>query len=312
MSDPHDHPGFRRMYDSDELTFGAIFPLESYEGTSPSMNRQVERAQRAEELGFDALWFRDVPLLDPGFGDAGQLYDPWVYLSHIAAHTDDIALATGAIVLPLRHPIHVAKAAASVDELSGGRLVLGVASGDRPVEYRAFDEDLEARGERFRESVEVLRALWGEEFPEIESSFGAMNGAVDLVPKPTAGQVPLLITGHARQDEEWIAEHGDGWMYYTQSLGEQASTVERWRELTGDRFKPFGQSMYVDLAADPSEPPSGIHQGFRTGREWLIDYIAELDEIGVNHLMFNLKYNERPAGDVMEELATEVFPAVRG
>ncbi len=298
------------MYDSDELTFGAIFPLESYEGTTPSMDRQVELAQRAEELGFDALWFRDVPLLDPSFGDAGQIYDPWVYLSHIAAHTDEIALATGAIVLPLRHPIHVAKAAASVTNLSDGRLVLGLASGDRPVEYQAFDTDPTARGERFRESVAALRRLWSEEFPEIDSSFGTMDGDVDLVPKPTTGQIPLLITGHARQEEDWIAENGDGWMYYMQSLDDQAATIERWRELTGNEFKPFGQSMYIDLAADPSEPPSRIHQGFRAGREWLIEYISQLDEIGVDHLLFNLKYNERPAGDVMDELATEVFPAI--
>lgn len=68
--------GFRRMFDRDEITFGAIFPLEGYEGTTASMEEQVERAQLAEEQGFDALWFRDVPLLDPSFGDAGQIYDP--------------------------------------------------------------------------------------------------------------------------------------------------------------------------------------------------------------------------------------------
>ena len=102
---------------------------------------------------------RDVPLRDPSFGDIGQVYDPWVYLGWIAAHTQTIALATGSIVLPLRHPLHTAKAAASVDQLSRGRLVLGVASGDRPVEFPAFGVDFERRDVLFRENFEFIRKV---------------------------------------------------------------------------------------------------------------------------------------------------------
>ncbi|WP_234815094.1 LLM class flavin-dependent oxidoreductase, partial [Noviherbaspirillum denitrificans] len=127
-----DMKGFRRMFSPDRLTLGVFFPIESFERDQPSMQHQEYLARRAEELGFAALWFRDVPLRDPSFGDIGQVFDPWVYLGWIAAQTREIALATGSIVLPLRHPLHTAKAAASVDQLSGGRLVLGLASGDRP------------------------------------------------------------------------------------------------------------------------------------------------------------------------------------
>lgn len=235
-----------------------------------------------------------------------------MYLSHIAAHTDDIALSTGAIVLPLRHPLHVAKAAASVDQLSDGRLVLGIASGDRPVEYDAFDVDIASRGEQFRENFRVLRRALGEEFPTIDSAVGTTNGNVDTIPKPTAERLPMLVTGHARQDEKWIAEHGDGWMYYTQDVESQAETVSTWRELTDEHapgeFKPFGQATHVDLAADPETPPSQIHQSFRTGRDWLVDYIESLEAAGVNHLMFNFKPSERPVDEILTELGTEVLP----
>ena len=107
------HPGFSGMFQPGKLTLGVFFPIEAFEGPHPTMANQVALARRASELGFAALWFRDVPLLDPRFGDAGQIYDPWTYLGFIAARTRDIALATGSIVLPLRHPLHVAKAAAS-------------------------------------------------------------------------------------------------------------------------------------------------------------------------------------------------------
>ncbi|WP_255488001.1 MULTISPECIES: LLM class flavin-dependent oxidoreductase [Brucella] len=109
------------------------------------MRDQPRLARRAEELGFTGLWTRDVPMRDPNFGDLGQVYDPWVWLGWIAAHTSTIALATGSIILPLRHPLHTAKASASVDQLTGGRFVLGVASGDRPVEFPAFGVDWHQR-----------------------------------------------------------------------------------------------------------------------------------------------------------------------
>lgn len=151
------HRAFRTMFVEGRLTLGVFAPIEAYHGSIPTMRDHLARIRQAERLGFAALWVRDVPLYDPSFGDVGQIYDPWVYLGYMARHTRNIALATGSIVVPLRHPLHVAKAAASIDQLSGGRLVLGVASGDRAVEFPAFGLLAEARGERFRDSFGLLR-----------------------------------------------------------------------------------------------------------------------------------------------------------
>ena len=84
------------------------------------------------------MWVRDVPLFDPAFGDAGQVFDPFAYLAYLAAQTRHVALATGSAIFTLRHPIDLAKAAATLDCLSGGRLLLGIASGDRAVEFPAY------------------------------------------------------------------------------------------------------------------------------------------------------------------------------
>src|SRR3954454_3804496 len=203
--------GFRRMFAPGRLTLGVFFPIEAFQGDRPTMRHQERLARRAEELGFAALWARDVPLRDPHFGDLGQVYDPWVYLGWIAAHTTTIALATGSIVLPLRHPLHTAKAAASVDRLTGGRFVLGVASGDRPVEFPAFGVDYQRRDVLFRENFRVIREVLTEEFPTVRSTYGTLSGTADLVPKPV-GRLPILVTGSSRQGLEWIAEHSDGWI----------------------------------------------------------------------------------------------------
>ncbi|MBI3453639.1 MAG: LLM class oxidoreductase [Rhodospirillales bacterium] len=304
-------PGFVRMFAPGRLTLGVFFPIEAFEGSNPTMTGQVALARRAEALGFAALWFRDVPLLDPSFGDIGQIYDPWVYLGYILAQTETISLATGAIIFSLRHPLHSAKAAASVDRLSGGRLVLGIASGDRPVEFPAFGRSLETRGILFRETFDFFRRALREEFPAIDSPLGQMHGA-DLVPKPFAGELPLLVAGNSQQSCEWIARHSDGWITYPRPPRHQGPLVARWRQLTeqeaGGQFKPFAQSLYIDLADRPDTPPTPIHLGYRLGRELLIDLLATLRELGVNHIALNLKYGRRPAGEAIEEIGQEVLP----
>ena len=306
-----DMEGFRRMFAPDRLTLGVFFPIEAFERDQPSMQHQEYLARRAEELGFAALWFRDVPLRDPSFGDIGQVFDPWVYLGWIAAQTREIALATGSLVLPLRHPLHTAKAAASVDQLSGGRLVLGIASGDRPVEFPAFGVDFEQRSALFRENLNVIRTVLTEEFPTLRSSYGELYGTADLVPKPT-GRLPMLVTGHSGQRLDWIAQHADGWITYPRGIERQMEVASHWRAAVETAapgtFKPFVQSFYVDLSDNPDQPPTPIHLGFRGGRNFVLRFLDALQAIGVNHVILNLQYGARDAGTVLEEIGKEILP----
>ncbi|HEU4853318.1 MAG TPA: LLM class oxidoreductase [Telluria sp.] len=299
------------MFAPDRLTLGVFFPIEAFSGDQPTMLGQERLAHRAEELGYAALWCRDVPLRDPNFGDVGQLYDPWVYLGWIAAQTNEIALATGSLVLTLRHPLHTAKGVASVDRLSGNRLVMGIASGDRPVEFPAFGVDFEQRSALFRDNLRVVRAVLAEEFPTLQSTYGMLAGTADLVPKPVT-PVPMLVTGHSGQPLEWIAQNADGWITYPRGLQRQAEVVAHWRAAVGTAapgvFKPFVQSFYVDLSDDPDAAPTPIHLGFRGGRHFVLRFLEALRSIGVNHVILNFKYGARNAGDVLEEIGKEILP----
>ncbi len=139
---------YNTVFRPNRLSLGLVVPIEAYTTSAvPSMTRHIERVQLAEEFGFSAVWLRDVTFNVPSFGDAGQPLDPFVYLGLLAGHTERIALCVASIVLPLRHPAHVAKAAASVVVLSGGRLLGGVASGDRPEEYPAMALSFADRGQ---------------------------------------------------------------------------------------------------------------------------------------------------------------------
>lgn len=305
------NPGYNQIFRPGELSLGLVLPIERYDqGPVPSMERATERAQLAEALGFRALWLRDVPFNVPSFGDAGQLYDPFVYLGYLAAQTRNITLGTASIVLPLRHPAHVAKAAASVDQLSGGRLVLGVASGDRPEEYPAFGMDYEDRGERFRDSFDYIRAMGGD-YPEGIFDQGAFSGRIDMLPKPVTGRIPMLITGASRQSPDWIASHGDGWMTYPRNATAQGQIIDAYRgnlAALGDTDRPVMQSLYVDLLPDADAAPQPIHLGFRSGVTYLRKYLRDLRQLGVNHVALNLRLNQAETEGTLGRITETLLP----
>jgi hypothetical protein len=136
-------PGFRRMFREGHLTLGLFFAIESYVTDMPTMAGQVELARKAEADGFAALWTRDVPLRDPTFGEVGQIFDPWVWRGYVTAHTSTIALATGAIVLPIIRCTWRRRPRPCTTCRRDGSC--WGASGDRPIEFPAFGRDIEAR-----------------------------------------------------------------------------------------------------------------------------------------------------------------------
>lgn len=293
----------------DRLTVGLVVPIERYADSAiPTMDRHLERARLAEQLGFSALWLRDVPFHVPLFGDAGQMFDPFVYLGVLAGATERIALGTASIILPLRHPAHVAKAAASTDVLSQGRLLLGVASGDRPEEYPALKVSPQDRSERFRNSYDYMRRM-ADDFPAFENSFGRLAGEIDMLPKPVARHIPTLITGGSRQSPDWIARNGDGWMTYPRDVPAQARAVEAYRDRLagcGEPDKPVMQSLYIDLVEDRNAPPRPIHLGFRSGTTYLKRYLKDIASVGINHVALNLRFNSADTENTLKTIADDV------
>ena len=311
MSNEPFGPGYRSLFQPGRLTLGINFPIEAYANPVPLMHNQIALAQAAERGGFAALWSRDVPLLDPSFGDAGQIYDPWVWLGFLAAHTTNIALGTASIILPLRKPVDLAKAAASVDQLSGGRLILGVASGDRPVEYSVYDVEYDQRDALFRENLGYLRAN-SHRPSDWNDQQAAYSGKLHLLPKSVHGEIPLLVTGNSCQSIDWIARHANGWLMYPRQVSHQRVIIEQWQEAlktNSQPWKPFAQSLYIDLTDDPDTSPAPIHLGYRLGRNPLLAHLASLSEIGVNHVTFNIRFSGRPVDEVMNELCEYVVPA---
>ncbi|MFW0757434.1 LLM class flavin-dependent oxidoreductase [Pseudomonas sp. H11T01] len=209
--------------------------------------------------------------------------------------TRNIMLGTAAVVLPLRQPWLTLKAANSVDELSDGRLLLGVASGDRPMEYPLFGVDYGQRGKIFRDAVELLHNQGQGHLPE-----GAR-----LLPEREE-PVPLLVAGLGQQSPAWIGERMDGWLAYPGTPDEHRRRVGLWREVGGD--KPYISFVHLDLATNPHTPMQRVRFGGRCGRQALIDELQALREAGAQHVGLHLRRSERPVAEVIEEIAEHVLP----
>ncbi|HJG57760.1 MAG TPA: TIGR03571 family LLM class oxidoreductase [Corynebacterium xerosis] len=309
---------------TDRMTLGLAEPLSGGRGPVPDLQVLLRDtaavAKHAEDAGATALWFRDVPLLVDEFRDAGQILDPFTHMAYLAAHTSSIGLATASTVLTLRHPIHVAKQAASVDQLSGGRVALGVATGDRPEEFPAFKRRRADRADDFRHAVGYVRALWRPGTPRTTANrWGGVDMGIEMLPKPVGGSpIPLYVTGHCGQTPEWIAEHGDGWMYYGQDLDTTAKLIRGWRDNVAracgtddggvDVVKPYITTLTLDLLPDPDAEPKPLRYGFRAGRTFLLRYLERLAGLGVDHVILGLRASRRPVPDVLDELGEHVFP----
>lgn len=307
-----------------QLTLGIELPLDndwSPEGEArriadgrpqgvPDLTHHAARVRQIDAAGFAALWLRDVPVFDPSnFGDAGSVYDPFVHLGFLAGITRRIALGTAAIVLPLRHPMMVAKAAASVDRLSRGRLILGVASGDRPVEYPLLGLDFERRGQTFRDAVAYLRAAWSD--GGLPLGDGRRSAALDLLPKPAGGAIPLLIAGNGRQSDDWIAATMEGRFVYPgapERMSRQAAEHRRLRRAAGRDRGVFVSGFHLDLSEDAGEAPTLRRFGARMGRGPFLAHLERLRAAGVDHLAVLLRPSRRPLPEVIDELAREVLP----
>lgn len=293
-----------RVFPSQGLSLGLMTPLAAH-GLADLRSARAH-ARLADDLGFAALWARDVPLMVPQGPDAtaSALDDPFLWLSALAGATERIAVGTAAIVLPLRHPLHVAKAARSLDRISEGRFILGLGSGDRPEEFAAFGEDLDHRGAAFRQRWSVLRAALSPE-SHAQAELADATGGFAVLPPPQQ-RIPMLVVGTARQSLQWIARDAEGWATYHREEGAQEGRIGLWQQALAQAgtAKPFVQSMQLDLQADPHAPATPLPLGMKVGRHGLQAYLQRVHAQGVAHVMFNLVDNGRPVQAVLEEIAS--------
>src|SRR6187455_3256422 len=193
-------------------TFGIAARNFTTYPTLPDAQALVDYGVRMEELGFDSLWVWDHILLgvDPNF----PIIDSLTLLTAIAARTKRIKLGTGILVLPLRNPVVLAKQLSSMDQLSGGRLIMGLASGWYKREFDAVGVPFEQRGKIMDENLEIVTKFWTEPMVKGHYTYHKIPAGV-MYPKPVQKpRPPILIGGYVDRVLKRAAVGGDGWLTY--------------------------------------------------------------------------------------------------
>jgi probable F420-dependent oxidoreductase len=200
---------------------------------------QVRVARAAEEAGFDSVWTGEhvaLPLHDNPVPTPPEtpFLDSLVALTNVAAHTRRVRLGTGILVLPHHNPVLVAKALASLDVISAGRLIAGFAAGYVEAEFAALGVDFHRRGAITDEYLAAIRTLWTDELPRFAGRFAAF-GDIRFEPKPRQRpHPPIIVGGHAAPALKRAARFGDGWYGFGLTVDAAAPLIGELRRLRAE------------------------------------------------------------------------------
>jgi probable F420-dependent oxidoreductase len=242
-----------------------------------------EVVQKAEALGYESVWMPEhlaVPVnmttpypysADGDFpgGAMVALHDPFVALSFVAACTERIKIGTAVFVLPLRNPIATAKAVASLDVLSNGRMLLGVGVGWLKEEFEAVGMSFNDRGARTREAIRMMKQLWTDDLPEFSGRFHQFP-PLGFNPKPVQKpHPPVFLGGETETALKRAAALGDGWIgvqHDPVSVAEKLRALKRLVSQAGRDFSRFEitvgsrPGLKVDLDVVKRFAAAGVHR----------------------------------------------------
>ena len=241
---------------------GVVFPQIEI-GNDPHAIKDY--AQAVEGLGYDYLLVYDhvlgahpdrEPRLTGPYTHEHPFHEPMVLFGFLAAVTRRLQLTTGVIILSQRQTALVAKQAAEVDVLSGGRLRLGIGLGWNYVEYEALGENFKNRGRRVEEQVEVLRKLWTQPLVNFKGAYHVINSA-GLNPMPVQRPIPIWFGGSTEPALRRAARLGDGWMPAGRKPDETArdlvAQLEKYLQEAGRDRRNFGIDPWISVAGVPKD-----------------------------------------------------------
>ena len=288
-------------------------------GRPIEVGRILEVVHHAEARGLDSVWVTDHVIVPH---DAGVIYhdhmlDPLAMLPWLAGVTERIALGTSVVILPYRSPIPVAKLLASVDVLSGGRLIVGVAIGWLEGEFAALGVPFRERASRSDEALELMRALWTEEQPKLTTRRHHLEN-LQVSPLPLQKpRPPLWIGGNSEGAFRRVARLGDGW--HASSMNADAlrqgkeNVLRFWNEARRDGEPAWSLRIPILLdgvhrAAVDSKLLRGRHT--LTGSvQRVIDELGAFKALGVSHVALEVSYTTYPAIlETIDVVAEDIRP----
>ncbi len=265
------------------MRFGVHLPTywDDY-GGSPIPVAIAEAAKAAEAFGYEGVWANDLVInpaaARPGTLEGAQVIEPLVTLASLVHLAPRLTLGTTVLVLPQRHPILVAKQAAALHLLSGGRLVLGVGIGHRAAEFALLGADYANRAAATDEAIEILQVLWREPVARYHGRFHRFDD-VRLTPRPPGGGPPIWVGGDSAAAIRRAAQYGDGWLPMLIDPDALRSRAAALRDLTQGRRCPVIAHAFYFRIERPDEPAT-----VRSTTPWMPSAFAGSPDAVAEHL----------------------------
>ena len=246
-------------------------------GLAANVETMLGLARAAEQAGLDSVWTGEhvvlpSPRVPPSPAEPETpMLDPAVALAYVAAETTRIRLGTGVIILPQRNPIVLAKELASVDVVSGGRLIFGLGSGYLEPEFRAIGAPFSQRGAVTDEAIRVLKTLWTMERPAFEGRFFRFAG-IDAYPRPVQRpHPPIVVGGMSEFGARRAARFGNGWYGFLTDLEATRRSLGWIRGFIAEGLRPpdLGE---VEISVTPPPPVTA-------------DSVKQYEDLGVHRLI---------------------------
>ncbi|MGH2467353.1 MAG: LLM class flavin-dependent oxidoreductase [Candidatus Limnocylindrales bacterium] len=193
------------------MRVGLVMPLgDDGTGRIPAYGEVRALARQAEEAGFDSIWVFDHLFFRTAGGVAEGINEGWTVLAGLADATEGVGLGTLVLCTAFRNPALIAKQAATLDEMSGGRLTLGLGTGWHEPEFRAFGYPFDHRASRFAEAFAIIRGLLRDGRVDFHGRFHEASGC-ELLPRPVRADLPLLVAARGARMLRLAAREADAW-----------------------------------------------------------------------------------------------------
>ncbi|WP_028924042.1 LLM class F420-dependent oxidoreductase [Pseudonocardia acaciae] len=259
-------------------------------GPGATPDSLAERGRYVEEVGFDLLMISDHVVLTEDVAAAypAPFYDPFVTLSYLAGTTSTVELGTTVLIAPYRHPLLTARMAASLDQLSGGRLVLGVGIGWAREEFAALGSDHSRRGAITDEYLEVIRAAWTSELVSYDGEFVRLRN-VRTAPMPRREpHIPMWVGGASPRALRRVARFGEAWHPLHPTVAEVRRGQRELRRLAEEVGRPAPVDAPRLWLRILPEPVPGDDRPAGTGSlDQIRADVHELAELGVDAVVFD-------------------------
>jgi probable F420-dependent oxidoreductase len=295
---------------------GIILPVAEWrmDGETPRWSDLLAMSRKAEEIGFDSIWVVDHLIVESAIEPTAGVWEGWTLMSALAAATERVEIGSLVTCMGFRNPALLAKMAETLDEVSGGRLILGLGAGHHEPEYRQFGFPFDHRVSRFEEAIQITQGLLRNGHVDFHGAYYTAENCVLRPHGPRPGQIPIMIGTTGPRMLEITARYADHWNVYFDNTGNRVDGLKPLLEQVDRACEEAGRdpdtlersvSVLIGMTEDPGA--RGITVPYLTGTtDELAAELHAYAALGIDHIQIRVEPNTLESIEGLADLVASV------